>query len=176
MNKRTFSQQPAAVGQLLDQVMAAAIAPALAPIAPGSTEARQRLVVQRQVERLVQRALWRAERRSRKVPRRVRQSSPWVMAQRRRIAYELAGALHRFGFGQEVSNQIATEACERFPRDGVVLTVSGDRAERPRAKGEAPRQVGTNPRARGRSPRQLGESPRQKRNRGEAFAHTPAAS
>jgi hypothetical protein len=168
MTKRTFTQQPTPMGQLVDQVMIAAVTAPLAPIARGSAEARYRQRVQEQVERIVQKALWRAERRSRRVPRRVRQSSPWVMGQRRRIAYELAGALHRFGFGQAVSNQIAEDACERFPRDGVVIVI-----DRPRARGEAPRQVGTNPRARATSPRQLGESPRQKRNRGEGFAHPP---
>jgi len=165
MPKRTFTQQPVPVGQLLDQVLAAAIAPATSPIDPGSAEARDRRRVQEKVEQQIQRALWRAERRSRKVPRHVRQSSPWVMAQRRRIAYELAGALHRFGFGQSVSDAIAQGACERFPRDGVVHPIARDRADRPRARGEAPRQVGTNPRARGKSPRQLGESPRQQRAR-----------
>jgi hypothetical protein len=160
---RTFSQQPAPLAGVLDQMLAAAMGPVTSPLAPGSPAARERMTIQAEVERQIQRAIWRAEKRTKRVPLHVRQSSPWVMGQRRRMARELVGALRRLGFGIAVTYQLAQKACERFPRDGIVLAVAGDREERPRARGESPRQKGSNPRARGQSPRQLGTNPRARR-------------
>lgn len=135
---------PAVVDALVNQ----------APIEPGSPRARARRTVAEEVERQIQRAIERAERRSRRVPRHVRQGTSWVNGQRRRMAHELARALRSLGAGVELSRAIATRACERFPRNGIVLPAGTDRPERPRDRGTNPRAKGTNPRARGDSPRQ----------------------
>jgi hypothetical protein len=134
--------------------------------------------VSRELERQVQRALWRAERRGRGFPLAVRQSAAWVHAQRRKIAHELTRALASLGAAPALTKAIATQACERFPRDGVIITDADSR--KPRERGDAPRQRATNPRARGESPRQRGVSPRQRRaaaNLGDSLSPvaTPSA-
>ncbi len=162
-----MKRTPAPIGELVDQAMAVALAAPLMAIAAGSVEARQRVEMRRYVERVTLRAVWRAERRSRRVPRHVRQSASWVEGQRRKIAYELMRALLSLGMGDAVAKMFAERACERFPRDGIVYGATTERADRPRARGESPRQQQTNPRARGQSPRQRGTNPRQRRARAQ---------
>lgn len=118
--------------------------------------------VNEELERAIQRALWRAERRTRRrVPTyAAAHAAPWVNAQRRVMAHEISRHLLSLGAGRELANLIAEEACNRFPRDGVVYE---DLRRRPRARGTSPRQLAANPRARGESPRQRGTSPRQRR-------------
>lgn len=132
---------------------------AAALLQPNGT--RERRTMTREIDRQIGRALWRAERRGRALPFAVRQGASWVHAQRRKIAHELTRALRSLGAGPELVLAIARQACERFPRDGVVIVDADER--RPRVRGDAPRQRGTNPRAQGTAPRQRGTSPRQKR-------------
>lgn len=140
--------------------IAAALVPSTRPIEFGSVQARARRDVTRELEHQIRRSLWRAERRGRRLPLTVRQGARWVNAQRRKIAHELTRALRSLGAGTELAAAVATKACNRFPKDGVVLP---DAPTRPRARGEAPRQLEQNPRAQGVSPRQRGTSPRQRR-------------
>jgi hypothetical protein len=130
-----------------------------AGVDPARARARQR--AGEEVERQIHRALWRAERRGRRLPFDIRQGASWVNAQRRKIAQELTKAFRSLGAGVEVSRVLCARACERFPRDGVVIAEADPR--RPRTRGDAPRQRRANPRATGTSPRQRGQSPRQQR-------------
>lgn len=129
--------------------------------------ARVRRDATREITYQVGRAMWRADRRGRWLPLEVRRGAPWVYAQRRKMAHELTRALRSLGATPELTRAIATEACARFPRDGIVITAPTDR---PRERGESPRQLGANPRARGDSPRQRGVSPRQKRTAADLSA------
>lgn len=159
---------PRPAGQFVDEVVRALV-PITAPIGAVGADARRRRTVAAELERQIQRALWRAERRGRPLPRHVRQSASWVNAQRRRIAYELTRALRSLGAGDELAAAIAAKACQRFPRDGVVLADAELRPERPEAP-RRPRAAGTNPRATGTNPRARGTSPRQQRAQRERLA------
>lgn len=134
-----------------DPETVAAVLPPGGPLEPPGV--RLRLDVHRAVERAVERALWRAERRSRLVSRKTRQTVSWVMGQRRRMAYELMRTFASMHLGDALSRQLAANASERFPRDGVVVADPPRRGSR--SSGTSPRQLGTNRRTTGQSSREL---------------------
>ncbi len=135
----------------LDQFLTAYVDPR--PIDAGSDRAWTRQRLGEWIERQIQHSVWRAERRGqkRRLPSHVRHGVRWVMAQRRVMAMEIIKAMRERGASRELAAAIAEQACQRFPRNGVVIVADVvDKADRPRAR----RAAKTNPRAQGTSPRQ----------------------
>lgn len=140
-----------AVGDVLEQVRA--MERSASYLALTAREGQLRVLATREVERQVQRALWRAERRARRLPERIRRTEEFIQRRRRAIAKEIIRWARSVGASQELANELAQKAAERYPRKLVAIIPSN----RPRARGTNPRAMGTNPRARGESPRQRRE-------------------